>query len=315
MLPRVRGLWIFAIVAALAAPLAVGQAQNAAPGGYVGSNVCRLCHGPIYNEFYRNPHYKSLASGREKPENTGCEGCHGPAKDHVEADGGSDTIPRAFSLMAPNQILDTCLRCHSQTLSRSNIRRSSHTQEDVVCTNCHSVHRSQTPKYLLAAKQTDLCYSCHAQIRAQFSMPFKHRVNEGFIQCTDCHNPHGSPAPTWRVAVRPRNTEPAQANEEPCLKCHIDKRGPFVYEHAAVRVDGCESCHNPHGSVNAKLLKRPTVFTMCLACHNGAGNFGRQADGVLTQTPSHDMANPRYQNCTTCHVRIHGSNTDFDFLR
>jgi hypothetical protein len=27
------------------------------------------------------------------------------------------------------------------------------------------------------------------------------------------------------------------------------------------------------------------------------------------------MADPRYQNCTTCHVRIHGSNADSRFLR
>jgi ferredoxin len=27
------------------------------------------------------------------------------------------------------------------------------------------------------------------------------------------------------------------------------------------------------------------------------------------------MADPRYRNCTTCHVRIHGSNADRTFLR
>ena len=31
-----------------------------------------------------------------------------------------------------------------------------------------------------------------------------------------------------------------------------------------MRVEGCESCHSPHGSTNAKLLKRPVVFTMCI---------------------------------------------------
>ena len=101
-----------------------------------------------------------------------------------------------------------------------------------------------------------------------------------------------------------------KANEEPCLKCHADKRGPFVYEHAAVRVDGCETCHMPHGSTNAKMLKRPTIFTVCLECHNGAGTFGRTDNGVTHQSSTHNMADPRYQNCTTCHVRIHGSNAD-----
>jgi DmsE family decaheme c-type cytochrome len=281
---------------------------------YIGSTICRDCHADIWKSFNRNPHFKSIASGKETPENTGCEGCHGPGGDHFDAGGTKETI-RAFSQLAPQKVLDACLRCHSQTLSRSNIRRSVHTGEEVVCTNCHSVHKPATPKNLLAKKQTDLCYSCHTNVRAEFSMPFKHRVNEGSIQCTDCHNPHGTSAATWRGASRPRMVDQAQANEEPCLKCHIDKRGPFVFEHAAVRVDGCETCHNPHGSTNPRLMKRPTVFTMCLECHNGRPGFGRTTTGVPEQTPSHNMALPRYQNCTTCHVRIHGSNADQMYLR
>jgi DmsE family decaheme c-type cytochrome len=280
---------------------------------YVGSEVCRTCHNDVWTNFYRNPHYKSLASGKETPQNTGCESCHGPGADHVNAGGTKATIV-AFSALPQQKVLDTCLRCHGQTISRANIRRSTHTQEDVVCTNCHSIHESQTPKYLLAKRQTDLCYGCHASARAQFSMPFKHRVNEGVVQCTDCHNPHGAAAPTWRMASRPRMVEQAQG-EEPCLKCHADKRGPFVYEHAAVRVDGCESCHSPHGSMNARMLRRPTVFTTCLECHNGAPGFGRENTSVIHLSATHNMSDPRYQNCTTCHPRIHGSNSDPLFMR
>ena len=303
--------------------LAVARAQsgpaatptNPTSPEYVGSAVCKTCHPNIWLNFYKNPHYKSIASGTETPARTGCEGCHGPAKAHVEARGGKTTIPHAFSLMQPKEILDDCLTCHAKDFPRANIRRSSHTLTDVVCSSCHSIHKPATPKFLLAKKQTDLCYTCHSPVRAQFSMPFKHRVNEGVIQCTDCHNPHGSAAPTWRAGLRPRMVEQAQGNEEPCLRCHTDKRGPFIFEHAAVRVDGCESCHNPHGSMNARLLKRPVIFTLCLECHNGAGTFGRQGNGIPTQSASHNMADPRYQNCTTCHVRIHGSNADRSFLR
>ena len=114
---------------------------------YVGNAVCKDCHADIWSAFYKNPHYKSIASGKLEPYNTGCEGCHGPGKEHVDAGGGANTIQHAFSLMSPNNILETCLRCHSQTLSRSNIRRSTHTQEDVVCTNCPSIHKPQTPKF------------------------------------------------------------------------------------------------------------------------------------------------------------------------
>ena len=302
----------------LAAPLAaqtpVAASPETAPAGYVGSAVCKTCHADVWFNFYKNPHYKSIASGKEPPEKTGCEGCHGPAKAHVEARGGKTTIPRAFSLMKAQPTVDACLTCHAD-VNRANVRRSEHTQADVVCTNCHSIHHSPVAKYLLAKKQADLCYGCHQPVRAQFAMPFKHRVNEGVIQCSDCHNPHGTMAATWRMGQRPHMVTQAEENEEPCLKCHADKRGPFAFEHPPVRVEGCEVCHIPHGSTNAKLLKRPATFTVCLECHTGAGTFGTRNNGIPTQTSSHNMLDPRYQRCTVCHVRIHGSNSDATFLR
>jgi DmsE family decaheme c-type cytochrome len=294
---------------------ALAASAQTSSGGYVGSEACKTCHSDIWFNFYKNPHYKSIAAGSLPPDRTGCEGCHGPAKAHVEARGGKTTIPRAFSLMKPAKILDTCLTCHAKDLSRANIRRSSHTEADVVCSNCHSIHKASTPKFLLARKQADLCYSCHAEVRAQFEMPVKHRVNEGFMQCSDCHNPHGTFAPTWRNGLRPAMVEQGKGNEEACIKCHSDKRGPFAFEHPPVHIEGCETCHNPHGSMNARLLIRPQLFTMCLECHNGAGTFGREGTGVIAQSGTHNMFDPKFKNCTACHVRIHGSNADPNFLR
>lgn len=313
----VRALGSVTLLAAGILLAAAGARAQAGPttSGYVGNNVCRSCHAEIWEAFYKNPHYKSIASGKEPPERTGCEGCHGGGAQHVSSGGGADTIPRAFSQMAPQQALQTCLACHARDLARANIRRSEHTLNDVVCINCHSIHSAATPKYLLAKKQSELCYTCHTDVRAQFEMPSKHRVNEGVVQCTDCHNPHGSFAATWRMADQPRLVEQALDNEEPCLKCHTDKRGPFVYEHPPVRIEGCETCHYPHGSTNTRLLRRPVVFTLCLQCHNGAGGFGTRNNGETRLSPTHNLLDPRYRNCTTCHVRVHGSNSDVYFLR
>ena len=314
-MPRALGT---AALAALSYLLLAGPAaaQNppSAPG-YIGNQICGDCHADIYKSFYKNPHFKSIASGKETPQHTGCEGCHGGGQDHVNAGGGADTIPRAFSLMTPEQAIDTCLSCHGKDFNRANIRRSEHTLNGVPCVSCHSIHSAATPKYLLAKKQSELCYGCHTGVRAQFEMPSKHRVNEGFMQCTDCHNPHGAFAATWRMSDRPRMVEQAVGNEEPCLKCHADKRGPFVYEHPPVRVEGCETCHFPHGSMNTRLLRRPVVFTLCLQCHNGVGTFGTRNNGETRLSRTHNLLDPKYQNCTTCHVRVHGSNSDLYFLR
>jgi DmsE family decaheme c-type cytochrome len=306
------------VVICLASGVVAG-AQEASESPYVGSAVCRTCHPDVWSTFYKNPHYKTLVLARQPRQHeplgaAGCETCHGPGKKHVEARGGKDTII-AFSQLTPKATLNNCLTCHAETMRRANIRRSTHSLADVACTSCHSIHRSPVPRSLLVKKQSELCYGCHSQVRAQFSMPFKHRVNEGFMTCSDCHNPHGVYAPTWRMAVRPRMVDQALGNEEPCMKCHADKQGPFVFEHAAVRVDGCESCHFPHGSTNPRLMRRPVVSTLCLECHNGAGSFGRNGQGVPVQSPSHNMADPRFHNCTSCHVRVHGSNSDARFLR
>ena len=298
-------------VALAQSPVAV----HADSAGFVGSNACKTCHADLWLNFHRNAHYKSIAAGNLPAEGTGCEGCHGPGKGHVDARGGKTTIPRAFSLMSPRRALDTCLACHSRDVSRSEIRRSAHTQADVACNSCHSIHKARTPKLLLAGKQAELCFGCHASARSQFSMPFRHRVNEGAINCTDCHNPHGAPAPGWRMGLRPRMVHTGGDGEQACLKCHTDKKGPFAFEHPAVRVDGCEACHQPHGSTNPRLLKRPAVMMLCLECHNGAAGFGPSGGGIPVQSASHNMSNPRYQNCTVCHIRIHGSNSDPRFLR
>lgn len=289
--------------------------QNPPSGSpFIGNTVCRDCHNEIWDSFYKNPHYRSVASGKEPPERTGCEGCHGGARAHVAAGGGAETIPQAFSRMTPQQSQAVCLTCHARDLARANIRRSEHTLNDVACTSCHSIHSSATPKHLLVATQTELCYSCHANIRAQFEMPSKHRVNEGFMQCSDCHNPHGAFEATNGMALHPTMLERATDTDAPCLKCHVDKRGPFVFEHPSVRVEGCEMCHMPHGSMNSKLLTRPVVFTICLECHNAGGTGTRNA-GVDLQTSRHNLLDPKFQRCTTCHVRIHGSNADQYFLR
>jgi DmsE family decaheme c-type cytochrome len=288
----------------LALPLcAFAQDAPTQQNKFAGSTACNTCHPDVSLNFFKNRHLQ-----------TGCEGCHGPGAAHIAAKGGKATI-RAFSLMGPDQVLNTCLECHSKDISRTNIRRSEHTEADVVCSNCHSIHKAQTPRFLLARQQTQLCYTCHVSVRAQFDMPVKHRVNEGVVQCTDCHNPHGPVAPTWGTGTGTAMLAPARDNEMPCMKCHVDKRGPFVFEHASVRVDGCGTCHAPHGSTNAKLLRRPVVFTVCLECHNGAGTFGTQNSSVVTQSASHNLLDPKYQKCTLCHVRIHGSNTDPTFLR
>lgn len=288
--------------------------QSASGNTYVGSRVCGTCHLEIGRAFYKNPHFKSIAAENKPPEETGCEGCHGPGANHLRAGGGQDTI-RAFSQFTAAETVDTCLTCHGGDIPRANIRTSQHILSGMACTSCHSIHNSTPSTSLLRQPQVELCSGCHRAVAAEFSLPFKHRVQEGFMSCTDCHNPHGTPSPTWTIAPTSRLVATGQVNEQPCMNCHNEVRGPFLFEHPAVRVSGCQSCHQPHGSTNSRLLRRPVVFPLCLECHNGGDSFGRQSNGVQVQSSRHNLSEPLYQNCTACHVRVHGSNADVNFLR
>jgi len=102
------------------------------------------------------------------------------------------------------------------------------------------------------------------------------------------------------------------------LQCHSDKRGPFVYEHAVMRMDGCTACHEPHGSANPRMLTRHEVRLVCLECHANLPIPPSIAKNpyIGGQPPAlHDLRSPRFQNCTICHVKIHGSYVDRTFFR
>jgi len=124
------------------------------------------------------------------------------------------------------------------------------------------------------------------------------------MKCSDCHNQHGG--------FMSKSLRNSVNGDSACVKCHSDKQGPFIYEHAPIKTEGCQACHTPHGSTNPKLLTRNTVKFLCLECHSNApGIPDTDGTGIGVGTPSfHDINNPRYANCTICHFEIHGSNKD-----
>jgi len=260
---------------------------------YLGSETCKTCHEDIYNGWEKTPHWKTTLDTKGGPSHQGCEGCHGPGSAHVEG-GGDVTKIFTFKDASTKEITERCLTCHAGGSEHMNALNSEHTKNDVSCISCHSPHHAETRQYLLVKAQPELCYSCHLQQEPQFEMPFHHRVNEGLIQCSDCHNVHGS---ELSKQVRMASTQDAV-----CFKCHTDKQGPFVYEHAAVKVNGCVSCHTAHGGPNPHMLKVSNVNLLCLQCHT-TSSFS-SAPGA----PSFHNQASFFQSCVLCHVAAHGSN-------
>jgi DmsE family decaheme c-type cytochrome len=276
------------------------NSQNPAASGYVGSEVCMTCHRDIYKGWEKTPHWKTTLDTNGGPSHQGCEGCHGPGAAHV-AGGGDITKIFIFKEHSTKDINDRCLTCHASGTEHMNAVNSLHRQSDVSCISCHSPHHAETKEFLLVKSQPQLCYTCHLQQKPQFEMPFHHRVNEGLVQCTDCHNPHGT--------VGPKQVRTSAAQDAVCFKCHTDKQGPFVFEHAPVKVEGCSSCHSVHGSPNAHMMKVSNVNILCLQCHT-TSTFS-SAPG----TPSFHNQSTFFQACTLCHAQIHGSNFDPTFFK
>ena len=268
---------------------------------YVGAETCKTCHEEIYNSWEKTPHWKTTLDKEGGPSHQGCEGCHGPGAEHV-AGGGDKTKIFVFEGRSRQETSARCLRCHGESHPQSHFAESAHASSDVGCLDCHSPHHAKEKEFLLVQNQPQLCYGCHTSAKADFAKPYHHRVNEGMVQCNDCHNPHG----TGTV----RQVRSLPSGDFICYKCHVDKQGPFVYEHVPVKTEGCTSCHSPHGSTNPRLLNVMPVNMLCLQCHTFSSTL--TAGGPIG--PAHNQS-AKYQACTMCHTQIHGSNFSDVFFK
>jgi DmsE family decaheme c-type cytochrome len=279
---------------------AVQNQPEAGKNDYVTSATCAACHEDVFNSFTKNPHQILEISSSKGWRNLSCESCHGPGDTHVNAGDGTQIFP--FKGLSAKEANGKCLSCHARAESHAGGGNSLHGKNQIACTDCHNIHAPKESLHLLADKSNILCSNCHKEIQAAFLKPYRHRLNEGAISCVDCHQPHGG--------LQPRQLKVSFGNEVTCVKCHTDKRGPFAFEHAAMRLEGCMGCHEPHGSVNPKMLIRHEQRFLCLECHSAS------SDILGAQPPSfHDLRSPRFQNCSTCHLRVHGSNVNRFLLR
>ncbi len=302
---------------------------------FAGPEACKDCHKNETLQYERTGHSKIVFPGKDYIH--GCETCHGPGKAHsdaVQAAHGDDADTAKALVEHPifafkgsaEENAARCLTCHNTSKQQELFEHSEHAGHGVSCSQCHSAHLVdeikdaskgdmlhpqgyffQLPQVadenrwlhssLLKQSEPTLCYGCHQTVQAQFAQPEHHRVPEGLMKCSDCHNPHGSQ----------NMASLNNPGSETCVKCHVEKRGPFVFEHPAVKIEGCVTCHNPHGSPNRMLLVRREGRQLCLQCHTG---YHAQA-----QVPHSRLGFQTSGECIRCHVTVHGSSLDPNFLR
>jgi DmsE family decaheme c-type cytochrome len=295
--------WLALTGAASAAPQSA-QPQGASEKTYAGESTCAVCHLVQAEAFHKTPHGQAWRPGSPAAEQA-CESCHGPGQAHIDG-GGDVTKIRGFRSGTSAQDIDqTCLTCHEKATIEE-YPSSKHARQNVSCATCHSVHSYKSAAaQLKTVTDSETCYGCHKSERAKTLRSSHHPIREGKIGCSSCHNPHDGSRP---YQIR------AESINELCYTCHTEKRGPFLWEHAAVRED-CSNCHDPHGSNHERLLVARQPF-LCQRCHYSG--HGITADnwntlqGVQVAPPG-STATISVRNiedgCKDCHWSIHGSNS------
>jgi DmsE family decaheme c-type cytochrome len=298
-------LWIVAVAIVpvattpAAAAVATGAQAPAQANDYVGEETCLTCHDDK-KAINGTPHGMS-GDARTPAATHGCESCHGPGQAHVDG-GGDATQIRNPNNLSPNEASAICTTCHNKG-EHLMWDSSAHASRDVGCTTCHSVHSFKSEqRQLKKATISETCATCHRdkvmKTKRSAHMPVSNDPNRpGKMECTSCHSPHGSTNPSM-LRFGP-------SVNDACASCHTEKRGPYLWEHAAV-VDSCTNCHDPHGSSFERMLSTK-VPMLCQRCH------------VTTRHPPTVYENYARQNttsanrivgrsCVVCHQNIHGSN-------
>lgn len=198
-----------------------------------------------------------------------------------------------------------CSECHQQhsrnfaTATHSAIRTEWNKEGTIGCETCHgpaSIHVESggaLRTIVNPGKSPEVCFECHLEMRGRFNLPNHHPLGNG-MSCSNCHDSHSGPA------IRQNATALAGFNST-CVQCHPAQRGPFTYQHEALR-EGCTVCHDPHGTVNAKLLTERNG-NLCLKCHVDVRTSNITVGGLPHQFLM------QKGTCWTagCHEAVHGS--------
>ena len=207
-----------------------------------------------------------------------------------------------------------CTRCHdeSETKPILAIYQTKHgVKADLRTPNCQSCHGESekhlkdraAPDVLFGTKrgtsgsfvpsdatvQNAACLSCHRKDanRSHWEGSTHQRENVACASCHTIHNAHDK--------VRDKRTQP-----EVCFACHKEQRAQInLPSHHPIPEGemGCSACHNPHGSIGPKLMKRDSVNETCYTCHmEKRGPFVHEHE-------------PVGEDCTICH-NPHGTTAE-----
>lgn len=257
----------------------------------VEDDVCLTCH-EDYDAMLNRTAHRLSSSQTSSAVEIACISCHRGGEAHVD-EPAVDNIgnPGRMGKLGNNM---ACTGCHQPHMNLDQTGVDPHAEQDMNCSSCHRVHSDYSG--LLVDEEADFCGACHTAVTNQFRKRSNHPLTSQNLTCISCHDFTGENQPMFGHG--------ASSN---CADCHMDFVGPYLFEHEAVSSfsvegSGCNSCHQPHGSFNERLLNQPGNG-LCRQCHGIPPGHLTVHNGIGNQ-----------YNCIECHSEIHGSNDNRDFL-
>jgi DmsE family decaheme c-type cytochrome len=176
----------------------------------------------------------------------------------------------------------SCTSCHGESERHANKPENvtERPKPDVLF-----IGKSKSP----AATRNASCLSCHSGDPKRSHWAGSQHANAD-VACTSCHQVH-----TAHDKVRDKATQP-----EVCFACHKEQRTQVNKPSHHPIPEGkmaCTDCHNPHGSVGPKLMKRDSTNETCYTCH-------MEKRGPFVHT--HE---PVAEDCANCH-NPHGTTAE-----
>lgn len=271
--------------------------------------------------------------GKKDEVNVGCERCHGPGSEHVQANVGGNSSSRytlTIKYLSPSRELMICGTCHDRSTGTANgVGRSNEALFD-------SNHRIPLPgvsrAFVLAnhmdskgpalnAFWDDETHSSkHHQQYADFIKSKKYRNDRELVVCSDCHDSHAYRSQQG-LPEFPHNlrADPADPNSALCMKCHNLDPATHMTEktgsaHAGTQTR-CSDCHMPRTARTGPgrfglLLGTPTgaatdadlVYWMNDVSSHVFDFVKKTRVGVAGKQPGKAMPAPYTNRCGTCHV-------------
>ena len=162
--------------------------------------ICTRCH----DESETTPIlaiYQTKHGVRGDSRTPNCQTCHGESEKHLKGDpnvkgrAAPDVVFKkgAYAVSDDKARASQCLSCHKGT-NRTNWDGSQHQNNQIACNDCHKVH-APVDKVRDRKMQTEVCFTCHKDQRADTHKISTHPIDAGKVVCSDCHNPHGSTGP------------------------------------------------------------------------------------------------------------------------